>query len=283
MINTRPFYPILLIAAALMVFVLILGACAPQDIEEPSGNKSSNTGSGMATLSATTVPTDTPALVPTETATQLQSDISTQMTSIQPEAKEVIVTRDERDLPEGCSPREAAQLMMRFLDVFNRGDEDQFLQFFPPTFQWYSDGWRVGADGISIDPNHLFVSRPGNRGDLPDYLTERHQQDDNLQLLKASVSEQGQRNALVQFQLVREANDVEPGPGGNARYVNGIAVILCQNQKFFSMGMGIAPPDIQKSDLARMCPEPQAGLTEDAAIACSESIFNPELNPEQGE
>jgi hypothetical protein len=49
------------------------------------------------------------------------------------------------------------------------------------------------------------------------------------------------------------------------------------------MGMGIAPPDIQKSDLARMCPEPQAGVTEDAAIACSESIFNPELNPEQGE
>lgn len=279
MIGTKPFRPIFLIAAIFMFAVLILGACAPQNTEEPLGNKSAKTGSGTATQSATIVSTNTSAPLLTEAATSLKPEISTPTSSLQHSAQEVIVTRDERDLPKGCSPREAAHLMVRFLEAFNSGDQEQFIQFFPPTFQWYSDGWRVGADGISMDPNHLFVSRPGNRGDLPDYLAERHQQEDNLQLLKASVMEEGQRNALIQFQLVREANDVEPGPGGNPRYVNGRAFILCQDQRFFSMGMGIAPPEIQKSNLARMCPEPQAGVTEDAVIACSESIFNPELNP----
>lgn len=193
-----------------------------------------------------------------------------------PEDREVIVTRDERDLPEGCSPREAAQLMMRLLNAFNSGDQEQFIQFFPPTFQWYSDGWRTVADGIDIDPDHLFVSRPGNRQDLPDYVAERHQQGDRLQLLKASVTEEGQRRALIIFQLVREADDVESGVGSNKRYVNGRAVIICQSQTFFGLGMGIAPPDIQESDLARMCPEPPVGAPENAAIACSETIFTPE-------
>jgi hypothetical protein len=197
-------------------------------------------------------------------------------TATQPEAQAVIVTRDERDLPEGCSPYEAAQLMMRLLNAFNSGDQEQFIQFFPPTFQWYSDGWRTGADGINIDEGHLFVSRPGNREDLPNYLAERHQQDDHLQLLKATVMERGQGDALVIFQLVREANDVDPGVGDNKRYVHGRADIICQSQTFFSLGMGIAPPDIQESDLVRMCPEPPADTPENAVIACSETIFVPE-------
>lgn len=197
-------------------------------------------------------------------------------TEPQPETQEIIVTRDERDLPQGCSPREVAQLMMRLLNAFNSGDQEQFIQFFPPTFQWYSDGWRTVADGVDIDPDHLFVSRPGNRKDLPNYLAERHQQGDRLQLIKASVIEDGQRHALIIFQLVREADDVESGVGGNKRYVHGRALIICQSQTFFSLGMGIAPPDIQKSDLARMCPEPPASTPENAAIACSETIFVPE-------
>lgn len=197
--------------------------------------------------------------------------------AVQPETQEIIVIRDERDLPQGCSPREVAQLMMHLLNAFNSGDQEQFIQFFPPAFQWYSDGWRTVADGVDIDPDHLFVSRPGNRQDLPDYLAERHQQGDRLQLLMANVTEEGQRRALVNFRFVREADDVEPGVGGNKRYVHGVAVINCQSQTFFSLGMGIAPPDIQESDLARtLCPEPPADAPENAAIVCSEAIFVPE-------
>lgn len=243
-----------LLMAAVLSF--LLAACSG-----PAGSESAITGANTATPLTAPAPTDTPAPVPTETPTP------------QPEAQEIIVTRDERDLPEGCAPREATQLMMRLLNAFNSGDQEQFIHFFPPAFQWYSDGWRVGADGINIDPGHRFVSRPGNREDLPDYVAERHQQGDRLQLLKASVIEEGLGSALVNFQLVREANDVEPGVGGNKRYVNGRATITCQNQTFSSLGMGIAPPDIQESDLSRMCPEPPAGAPEDAAIACSETIF----------
>jgi hypothetical protein len=194
----------------------------------------------------------------------------------QPETQEVIITRDERDLPQGCSPREAAELMMRLLDAFNRGDQEQFVQFFPPTFQWYSDGWRTEIDGINIDEDYLFVSRPGNRQNLPDYVAERYQQGDRLQLYKASIMERDQRHALVNFQLTREADDVAPGVDGNKRYVNGSAMVVCENQTFFSLGMGIAPPDIQESDLSRMCPEPPAEAPENAVIACSELIYAPE-------
>ncbi len=261
---------VLLIAVTALLSVL-LAACSG-----PAASESAITGANTATPPTAPAPTYTPAPVPTETPTPLQSEAPTQTSTPQPKAREIIVTRDERDLPEGCTPRDAAQLMMRLLNAFNSGDQEQFIHFFPPAFQWYSDGWRVGADGINIDPGHLFVSRPGNREDLPDYVAERHQQGDRLQLLKASVMEEGLGSALVNFQLVREANDVEPGPGGNKRYVNGRATITCQNQTFSSLGMGIAPPDIQASDLSRMCPEPPAGAPENAAIACSETIFTPE-------
>jgi hypothetical protein len=53
-------------------------------------------------------------------------------------------------------------------------------------------------------------------------------------------------------------------------------MIICDNQTFFSLGMGIAPPNIQESDLARMCPEPPADAPENAVIACSELIYVPE-------
>lgn len=195
--------------------------------------------------------------------------------STQPEVQEVIVTRDERELPEGCSPRKTAELTMRLLDAFNRGDQEQFTQFFPQTFQWYSDGWRTEINGVNIDKDHLFVSRPGNREALPNYIAERHQQGDRLQLYKASIIERDQRRALVIFQLFREGDDVEPGVDGK-RYVNGRAMIICDNQTFFSLGMGIAPPNIQESDLARMCPEPPADAPENAVIACSELIYVPE-------
>jgi hypothetical protein len=39
--------------------------------------------------------------------------------------------------------------------------------------------------------------------------------------------------------------------------------------------MGISPPDIQESDLSRMCPEPPAEAPENAVIACSELIYAP--------
>jgi hypothetical protein len=137
--------------------------------------------------------------------------------STQPEVQEVIVTRDERELPEGCSPRKTAELTMRLLDAFNRGDQEQFTQFFPQTFQWYSDGWRTEIKGVNIDKDHLFVSRPGNREALPNYSAERHQQGDRLQLYKASMIERDHRRALVIFQLFREADDVEPGVDGSGR------------------------------------------------------------------
>ncbi|MEX0673216.1 MAG: hypothetical protein WD067_00485, partial [Gaiellaceae bacterium] len=35
---------------------------------------------------------------------------------------EIVVTRDSTALPSGCTPREAAELLVRFADAVNAGD-----------------------------------------------------------------------------------------------------------------------------------------------------------------
>jgi hypothetical protein len=194
----------------------------------------------------------------------------------QPEAQEVIVVRDNPTLPKGCSPAEVAQLIMGFLDAYNNGDQEQLIRFFPRTFEWYSD--TVKADGVEVDEEHHFnfTTRPGSQDVLLDYVAERHQYGDHLRLVSVDVAGPGWHGgADIAFRLTREADDLEPD--GHERYVEGGGTISCQTREFMVWGMGTRPPDYPESHLARVCPEPPAGTSENAVIACARPV------PEEGE
>src|SRR5919112_390160 len=78
-----------------------------------------------------------------------------------PEPTEVIVTSDDASLPDGCHPRQVAELVISFVDAFNSGDQTSLSRIFfisegpsPPDFaersydpwSWYTVG-RVKPGG----------------------------------------------------------------------------------------------------------------------------------------
>ncbi|HEV3477666.1 MAG TPA: hypothetical protein VG127_09305, partial [Rubrobacteraceae bacterium] len=108
-------------------------------------------------------------------------------------ATEVIVTSDDASLPDGCRPRQIADLVIGFIDAFNSGDQGRLSQLFfisegpsPPDFSqggyypwsWYSVS-EVGAEG-KIEEG--FVTY--DQGELLHYFAERHRQGERLELIK---------------------------------------------------------------------------------------------------
>src|ERR671917_2282117 len=102
-----------------------------------------------------------------------------------PEPTEVIVTSDDPSLPDGCHPRQVAELVIDFIDAFNRGDQELLSRLFfisegpsPPDFSeeryypwsWYSVS-EVGAGG-RIESG--FVTY--DQGEMLRYFAQRHAQ-----------------------------------------------------------------------------------------------------------
>lgn len=182
--------------------------------------------------------------------------------------REVIVSRDDPGLPEGCSPAEVAQLIMNFLDAYNNGDQEQIAQFFPNTFEWYSDG--VVVNGVEVDQDHYFLTRPGSRDDLLSYAAERHQHGDRMELLQVNVvGPSWHGGADFSFRLTREADDVQPKSEGQVRYVEGFGAIRCRTQKFWVWSLGMRSPKFLESELLGVCPDPPPDTAENAVIACA--------------
>src|SRR4028118_22526 len=80
---------------------------------------------------------------------------------------EVIGTSRDDALPEGCSPRRVAGLLIRFLDAFNQGRQEELSSAFfvsegpsPPDFSaadyhswsWYSSR-QLGGGGTALRPS----------------------------------------------------------------------------------------------------------------------------------
>lgn len=172
----------------------------------------------------------------------------------------IIITRDDSALPQGCNPDEVAQLIMRFLDAFNKGDQEILEGFFALAGErWFSD---------TISEEEHFTTY--TQAELLDYFTLRHQNNDRLQLIKVNVSPRGLREADITFQMTREADDIEPGKNGRNRYVQGKGAIFCRTQKFMVWSMGTAPPNISPADyLSQVCPDPPSNIPENAVIACA--------------
>lgn len=179
----------------------------------------------------------------------------------QPETQTVVITRNNAELPDGCSPNEVAQLIMRILEAFNKNDQVMLEDAFALSGgRWFSD---------TISEEEHFTTY--TQAELLDYFALRHQYNDRLQLIKVNVSPRGLREADITFQMTREADDIEPRENGRSRYVQGKGGIFCRTQKFMVWSMGTAPPNISPAEyLSKVCPDPPSNVPQNAVIACAQ-------------
>src|SRR5215204_6609892 len=119
---------------------------------------------------------------------------------IHQEPTRVIVTSDDTSLPDGCHPRQVAELVLSFVDAFNSGDQASLSRIFfvsegpsPPDFadrsydpwSWYTvskvrAGGRIESSFVTYD-----------QGELLRYFAKRHRKGEQLRLLKISLTHTG--------------------------------------------------------------------------------------------
>jgi hypothetical protein len=196
----------------------------------------------------------------------------------------VIVTSDDASLPDGCRPRQIAELVIAFVDAFNRGDQERLSRIFfisegpsPPDFSeegyypwsWYSVS-EVGAGGRIEDG---FVTY--DQGELLRYFAERHSQGERLELIKVSSTQTGllgeEGNVGIVFVLTRDAEDLEPGLGGPARIAFGKGAINCESQRIFvwSMEMRVGDTRSEREAASWLCTDPPGWRPGAAVVACA--------------
>jgi hypothetical protein len=84
----------------------------------------------------------------------------------------VIVTSDDALLPDGCRPRQIAELVIEFIDAFNRGDQERLSRLLfvsegpsPPDFSdegyYPSSMHTVSEAGAGPDRGRVRNLRPG--------------------------------------------------------------------------------------------------------------------------
>ena len=200
------------------------------------------------------------------------------------EPTEVIVTSDDAPLPEGCHPRQVAELVVGFVDAFNSGDRDQLSRIFfvadgpsPPDFaasdyqpwSWFTVS-KIDASG-KIESN--FVTY--DQGELLRYFARRHGKGERLQLLKVSLTQTGllgiEDNVGFVFVLSRRAEDLAPGLGGPARIASGEGAVNCKNRRIFALRMDMREEDsrTQREAAAWLCADPPGWKPGDAVVACA--------------
>ncbi len=200
------------------------------------------------------------------------------------ETTEVIVTSDEASLPDGCHPRQVAELVVGFVEAFNSGDRDQLSRIFfvsegpsPPDFaardyepwSWYIVS-KTYADG-KIESG--FVTY--DQGELLGYLAKRYEKGERLQLLKVSLTQTGllgiEDNVGFVYVLSRWADDLEPGLGGPARIASGEGAVNCKNRRIFAWRMDMREEDsrTQREAAAWVCADPPGWKPGEAVVACT--------------
>ena len=200
------------------------------------------------------------------------------------EPTEVIVTSDDASLPDGCHPRQVAELVIGFVDAFNSGDRDRLSRIFfvskgpsPPDFSernyepwsWYTVS-KISPDG-KIESG--FVTY--DQGELLRYFAKRHGKGERLRLLKVSLTQRGllgkPDNVGFVYVLTREADDLEPGLGGPARIASGEGAVNCKNRRIFTLRMDMRKVDsrTRREAAAWLCTDPPGWKPGDAVVACT--------------
>jgi hypothetical protein len=200
------------------------------------------------------------------------------------EPTRVIVTSDDASLPDGCHPRQVAELVISFVDAFNSGDQTSLSRIFflsegpsPPDFSeraydpwsWYTVG-KVESGG-KIESG--FVTY--DQGELLKYFAARHRQGERLRLLKVSLTQTGllgkRDNVGFVYVLNRDARDLEPGLGGPARIASGQGAINCKNRRIFAWRMDMRAEDDRTDREAAnwLCTDPPGWKPGKAVVACA--------------
>jgi hypothetical protein len=199
------------------------------------------------------------------------------------EPTKVIVTSGDRSLPDGCRPRQVAELVVQFARAFNEGDQEQLARLFfisegqsPPDFSqrgypwsWYSVS-EVGTGGRIEDS---FVTY--NQGELLRYFAQRHEQGERLELIKVSVTRAGslgeEGNVSIIYVLSRDADDLEPGLGGPDHVATGKGAINCTSRRIFVWSMEMRAGDTRGAREAAswLCTDPPGWRPGKAVVACA--------------
>jgi hypothetical protein len=203
---------------------------------------------------------------------------------VRQEPTRVIVTSDDASLPDGCHPRQVAELVISFVDAFNSGDQARLSRIFfvsegpsPPDFSerdydpwsWYTVG-KIEAGGRIVSG---FVTY--DQSELLRYFAERHEQGERLRLLKVSLTQKGllgkDDNVGFVYVLNRDARDLEPGLGGPARIASGQGSINCTNRRIFAWRMDMRAEDHRTDREAAnwLCIDPPGWKPGDAVVACA--------------
>ncbi|MBA2714615.1 MAG: hypothetical protein H0U55_13800 [Rubrobacteraceae bacterium] len=196
----------------------------------------------------------------------------------------VIVTGDDVSLPDGCHPRQVADLVISFVDAFNKGDQAVLSRVFflseapsPPDYadsaydlwSWYTVG--------EIEPGGRIVNGfvTYDQGELLDYFATRHEQGERLRLLKVSLTQTGllgkDDNVGFISVLNRNARDLEPDLGGTAHIALGQGSINCTNRRIFTWRMDMKVGDQRSNREATnwLCEDPPGWKPGKAVVACA--------------
>ena len=196
----------------------------------------------------------------------------------------VIVTSDDASLPDGCHPRQVAELVISFVDAFNRGDQAVLSRIFflsespsPPDYadraydpwSWYTVGEIERSGKIA----NGFVTY--DQGELLDYFARRHMQGERLRLLKLSLTQTGllgrEDNVGFVYVLNRTSPDLAPGLGGPAHIASGEGAINCKNRRIFTWRMDMKAGDQRTNREATdwLCTDTPGWRPGKAVVACT--------------
>ncbi len=198
--------------------------------------------------------------------------------------REVVVTGSDDALPDGCHPRRVAGLLIRFVDAFNQGRQEELSSAFfvsegpsPPDFStadyrswsWYSSS-EIGDDGTVA---RSFTT--SDQGELLRYFARRHRQGESMRLLKVSLTQTGildmESNVGFVFVATRDAPDLPVGLGGPARIAYGKGALNCENLRIFTWTMDMKTQEERTEREASdwLCADPPRWRPGEAVVACT--------------
>ena len=152
---------------------------------------------------------------------------------------EVVLVGPTDGYPDGCHPKEVADLLLSFLAAYNTGDTVTLDQTFAEHIEWYSDGTGEVLVNGEKEQDH-FVTY--TRGDMFPYFAARQEQHDQLKLFWLSIVPKTWHGGVdIAYRLKREADDLEPGRDGSSRLAMGKGAIRCPERKIFVWSMGTLP------------------------------------------
>lgn len=197
--------------------------------------------------------------------------------SVDETSADVVVTRDDGSLPDGCGPDQAAELISRFFGAFNAGDGEELRR----TFAAYSIGPPLYGVGIGGDGGGAFGT--DRREELLRCFAGRHRHGERLQLLQVSVGIGGHRGTVdLTYLVARGADDLETvladarRVGSGAFLYFGKGVVDCRAQKILAWNMDAEERPEQgngsgagPAEVTGPCPAPPGWKPGGSVVACS--------------